>query len=102
MIRFDDGAACERYMGKWSRPAGETFLDWLAPASGRRRLDVGCGNGAFTERLIERCDPASVHGVDPSEQQLAYARLRPASRAAELRRGDAMACLTLKARSTPP
>jgi len=27
-IRFDDGAAYERYMGKWSQLAGETFLDW--------------------------------------------------------------------------
>jgi hypothetical protein len=40
-IRFDDGAAYERYMGEWSRLAGETFLDWLAPASGLRWLDVG-------------------------------------------------------------
>jgi SAM-dependent methyltransferase len=90
-IRFDDGAAYERYMGKWSRLAGETFLDWLAPQTGLRWLDVGCGNGAFTEMLVERCAPASVHGVDPSEGQLAYARTRPASRAAQFRRGDAMA-----------
>ena len=33
-IRFDDGAAYERYMGKWSRLVGETYLDWLAPKSG--------------------------------------------------------------------
>ena len=52
-IRFDDGAAYERYMGKWSQLAGETFLDWLAPKSGLRWLDVGCGNGAFTEMLVE-------------------------------------------------
>ncbi len=30
-IRFDDGAAYEQYMGKWSQLAGETFLDRLAP-----------------------------------------------------------------------
>ena len=90
-IRFDDGAAYERYMGEWSRLAGETFLDWLAPASGLRWLDVGCGNGAFTEMLVERCAPASVHGVDPSEGQLAYARTRPAARVAQFRQGDAMA-----------
>jgi hypothetical protein len=40
-IRFDDGAAYERFMGKWSRLAGETFLDWLAPQPGLRWLDVG-------------------------------------------------------------
>lgn len=90
-IRFDDGAAYERYMGKWSQLAGETFLDWLAPRTGLRWLDVGCGNGAFTEMLIERCAPASVHGIDPSEGQLAYARTRPALHIAEFRQGDAMA-----------
>ena len=90
-IRFDDGAAYERYMGKWSQLAGETFLDWLAPKPGLRWLDVGCGNGAFTELLVERCAPVSVQGIDPSEGQLAYARTRPASRVAQFRQGDAMA-----------
>jgi SAM-dependent methyltransferase len=90
-IRFDDGAAYERYMGEWSRLAGETFLDWLAPQPGLRWLDVGCGNGAFTEMIVGRCAPASVHGIDPSEGQLAYARTRPAARVAQFRRGDAMA-----------
>src|SRR5258708_567826 len=90
-IRFDNGAAYERYMGKWSQLAGETFLDWLAPKPGLRWLDVGCGNGAFTEMLVERCTPVSVHGIDPSEEQLAYARSRTASRIAHFQRGDAMA-----------
>ncbi len=90
-IRFDDGAAYEQYMGKWSRLAGETFLDWLAPQSGLRWLDVGCGNGAFTEMLVERCAPVSVEGIDPSEKQLAFARTRPAARIARFRPGDAMA-----------
>ena len=90
-IRFDDGAAYERYMGKWSQLAGETFLAWLAPKSGLRWLDVGCGNGAFTEMVVDTCSPISVEGIDPSEGQLAYARTRPASRVAHFRQGDAMA-----------
>ena len=90
-IRFDDGAAYERYMGKWSQLAGESFLRWLAPKAGLRWLDVGCGNGAFTEMIIERCSPASVHGIDPAEGQIAYARSRPASRVAKFGLGDAMA-----------
>lgn len=89
-IRFNDGAAYERYMGKWSRLVGETFLDWLDPELGLRWLDVGCGNGVFSEMLIERCDPASVHGIDPSVEQLAYARTRPALCAAQFHQGDAM------------
>ncbi len=51
-IRFDDGEAYERGMGVWSRLAGDIFLDWLAPQPGLRWVDIGCGNGAFTELLI--------------------------------------------------
>lgn len=90
-IRFDDGAGYERYMGKWSRLVGEAFLDWLAPASGLRWLDVGCGNGAFTEMIIERCAPAAVQGIDPSDGQLAFARTQPALQMAQFRKADAMA-----------
>jgi len=90
-VRFTDGAGYERYMGRWSQLAGDAFLDWLTPESGWRWLDVGCGNGAFTEMIVERCAPASVQGIDPSEAQLAFARTRPASRLAQFRQGDAMA-----------
>ena len=89
-IRFDDGAAYERYMGKWSQLAGEVFLDWLAPESGLRWLDVGCGNGAFTEMIVGRCAPSAVHGIDPSEGQLAYARTRAAAGVSRFQQGDAM------------
>jgi ubiquinone/menaquinone biosynthesis C-methylase UbiE len=90
-IRFDNGAAYERFMGTWSQHVGEAFLDWLAPGPGLRWLDVGCGNGAFTELLTERCAPSAVHGIDPSEAQLAYARTRPVASIAEFSEGDAMA-----------
>jgi ubiquinone/menaquinone biosynthesis C-methylase UbiE len=89
-IRFEDGGAYERYMGKWSQRVGETFLHWLAPRPGLKWLDVGCGNGAFTEMLIERCAPGLVRGIDPSEQQLAYARTRPALHSAQFVQADAM------------
>jgi ubiquinone/menaquinone biosynthesis C-methylase UbiE len=78
-------------MGRWSRLVGEVFLDWLDVPNDLRWLDVGCGNGAFTELVVERCAPAEVHGIDPSEGQLKYARARPATRMAEFRQGDAMA-----------
>jgi len=77
-------------MGRWSQLVGATFLDWLKPANGLRLLDVGCGNGAFTEMFATRCAPASVSGIDPSPM-LEFARSRPALRGADLRQGDAMA-----------
>jgi SAM-dependent methyltransferase len=90
-FRFDDGAAYERVMGVWSRLAGEVFLDWLKLPSGLRCIDIGCGNGAFTELLVERCVPAEVQGIDPSPAQLAFARERHKANVAKFQQGDAMA-----------
>lgn len=78
-------------MGVWSQLVGEAALDWLALPGGLRWLDVGCGNGAFTEVVARRCDPAGLDGVDPSAAQLDFARGRPALRQARLQVGHAMA-----------
>jgi SAM-dependent methyltransferase len=78
-------------MGNWSRLVGKVFLDWLALPAGLRCLDVGCGNGAFTELLIERAGPVEVQGIDPSADQLAFARERHKRHIAEFREGDAIA-----------
>jgi ubiquinone/menaquinone biosynthesis C-methylase UbiE len=90
-FRFDDGAAYERMMGIWSRLVGHVFLDWLSPRPGLRWIDVGCGNGAFTEQLIERCAPSEVVGIDPSEAQLAFARSRCSPLLAQFHHGNATA-----------
>lgn len=98
-IRFTNGGAYERYMGIWSQAAGHTFLDWLSPAAGLQWLDVGCGNGAFTDLILSRCAPFSVDGLDPSAEQLEFARARFASHASAggagipiaFRQGDAQA-----------
>jgi SAM-dependent methyltransferase len=86
---FNDGNAYERLMGRWSRLAGEKFLDWIDPPKNLNWIDVGCGNGAFTEVLIARCAPAAVTGVDPSDGQLAFARTRPGAKMAQFRIADA-------------
>jgi SAM-dependent methyltransferase len=90
-IRFDDGQAYENYMGIWSRAAGEQFLDWLKPVPGQAWADIGCGNGAFTQLLADRCRPRSIQGLDPSPQQIAYARARFSAGLAEFQQADAMA-----------
>jgi ubiquinone/menaquinone biosynthesis C-methylase UbiE len=88
---FADGRVYERLMGRWSRLVGQDFLDWLALPKGLRCLDVGCGNGAFTEELIAHSAPAGVVGIDPSDGQLAHARTRPQARLAQFQTGDAQA-----------
>jgi ubiquinone/menaquinone biosynthesis C-methylase UbiE len=86
---FTDGAAYERLMGRWSRLAGAVFLDWLQVPKGGRWLDVGCGNGAFTEVVIGKAAPALVQGIDPSEAQIAYARDRTLAKSASFQVGSA-------------
>src|SRR6185437_9787635 len=76
-ISFDDGAAYERFMGRWSRAVGARFLDWLAPAAQAHWLEAGCGTGAFTRLVSERCRPATIVAFDPAREQIAYARKRP-------------------------
>ena len=49
----------------------------------------GEGNGAFTERLVARCAPGLVEGIDPSEAQISFARSRLVASGVTFRQGDA-------------
>ena len=71
---WKSGSPYERYVGRWSRRVAPSFLAWLSVPPGRRWLDVGCGTGALAAAILERCAPASVAGVEPSEGFRATAR----------------------------
>ena len=86
---FNDGAAYENYMGRWSKLVGRQFLTWLDAPPQSKWIDVGCGNGAFTDEILAISKPASVTGIDPSEGQIQFARQRHSSAEAEYRVGDA-------------
>ena len=51
---------------------GEPVLELLDPQPGERILDLGCGDGALTQRLVEL--GARVVGVDGSPEQIAAAQ----------------------------
>ncbi|HCH57241.1 MAG TPA: SAM-dependent methyltransferase [Rhodospirillaceae bacterium] len=87
--KFDDGVAYEAWMGRWSRIVGEKFLTWLSPRKNLSWVDVGCGNGALTELVHAKYDPTSIHGVDPSQEQLDVARSRVPSDKVEYKIGTA-------------
>jgi len=88
---FSDGKVYERMMGRWSKLVGRVFLEWLNAPKNLKWIEVGCGNGAFTEELIAHCAPLEVTAVDPSEGQLSFARTRQATKLAQFRQGDAQA-----------
>lgn len=75
-IRFDDGASYENMMGRWSLLVGAQFLNWLGAPKGVEWVDVGCGNGAFTELIVQSCAPLHVNAIDPASAQLDYALTR--------------------------
>lgn len=53
---------------------GREVLDWLDPQPGERILDLGCGDGALSDKLVQA--GADVLGVDASEELLEAARGR--------------------------
>jgi len=88
---FDDSAAYERFVGRWGRAAGAVFLDWIAPPTNARWLDVGCGTGLFTELILDTRSPAVVFAIDQAEAQIEHARRKPAAQQADFQVADAQA-----------
>lgn len=60
--------------GRFVADFGAPVVEWLAPRRGERILDLGCGDGALTEQLVEA--GASVLGADASEELAQAARAR--------------------------
>jgi ubiquinone/menaquinone biosynthesis C-methylase UbiE len=54
------GAAYERYVGRWSRLVADDFLRWIDIPPGRAFLDVGCGRGELSRRILEHRAPARL------------------------------------------
>lgn len=74
--RFEDAAAYERFMGRWSKLLAERFLDFAGLSDGERVLDVGCGTGNLSLAIIERGPSVSVAGIDPSRPFVELTRQR--------------------------
>lgn len=66
---------------------GAEVLSWLAPKAGERILDLGCGDGVLSQKLVEA--GAEVVGVDMSEDFVASACRRGID--ARLMSGEALA-----------
>src|SRR5258708_33083599 len=63
-----DSASVGTFVGE----LGGAALDLLDPKPGERILDVGCGEGTLTRKIVER--GATVLGIDNSPEMIAAAR----------------------------
>jgi len=61
-------------VGAFVAELGGAALDLLDPSPGERILDVGCGEGTLTKKMVER--GATVLGIDSSPEMVAAARAR--------------------------
>jgi ubiquinone/menaquinone biosynthesis C-methylase UbiE len=86
---WSNSAAYERYVGRWSSRVAERFLDWLDARTAARWLDIGCGTGALSERILASQQPNHLIGVEPSESFRAIVNERVRGGNVEFRSGSA-------------
>jgi SAM-dependent methyltransferase len=84
-----DGAAYERFLGRWSRLLARPFAEFAQPAGSGRVLDVGCGTGSLALILDEPREAGQVVGVDIAAPYIAFARARPGGGGVGFAVGDA-------------
>ncbi|MBV29016.1 MAG: SAM-dependent methyltransferase [Actinobacteria bacterium] len=77
-------------MGIWSQLIGDQFLEWLSPEEDQRWIDIGCGNGTFTEQIYNSHSPKEIQALDPSQEQIDFALQRIRSDNVSFQVGDAM------------
>ncbi len=65
-----------RFMGRYSEPLAVSFVEESEVRPGHRALDVGCGPGALTARLVARLGEEQVAAIDPSPLFVAAVRAR--------------------------
>jgi SAM-dependent methyltransferase len=61
-------------VGAFVAELGEAALDLLDPQPGEHILDVGCGDGTLTQKIVER--GATVVGIDNSLEMIGAARAK--------------------------
>jgi len=85
----DDGAAYERFLGRWTQRLAGPFIAFAAVPADGDVLDVGCGTGSLTLALAQDRTGGRVVGIDIAEPYIASPAIARARRASVLEVGDA-------------
>jgi SAM-dependent methyltransferase len=87
--RASDGAAYERFLGRWSRRLAGPFAEFARSPDHGRVLDVGCGTGSLALALAEPTAADRVAGIDIAASYVAFARSQPGAAGIGFAVGDA-------------
>lgn len=87
--RANDGAAYERFIGRWSRRVADCIAETIAFPDDGALLDAGCGTGSLAAALKVRHPDRRIVGIDVAEPYLAFARTRPDLGSVEFLKQDA-------------
>jgi SAM-dependent methyltransferase len=86
--RATDGAAYERFLGRWTQRLAPVFCDFAKLPPAGAALEVGCGTGSLALAMAAmRGQPVSA--IDVAEPYIAYARERPGAAHVAFEQGDA-------------
>ena len=86
----DDGAAYERFLGRWTGRLAQALIDFAELPGDGPVLDVGCGTGSVAFELRRRFPDRSVSAVDVSAAYLAFARGREGGASIQFEQADAL------------
>jgi SAM-dependent methyltransferase len=86
-----DGDGYELQMGRWSRRLAPLFVRFTGIKTADRVLDVGCGTGNLSAKLIASPGIASVKGIDFSPVYIEHAKHHHRDARIDFEVGDACA-----------
>ena len=86
-----DGAAYERFLGRWTERLAKPFTDFARVPLEGSVVDIGCGTGSLAAELARREYNRQVIGVDLSRPYLEYSRVHRAAPNLYFQHADACA-----------
>jgi SAM-dependent methyltransferase len=91
MIEFANPAAYRLWMGRWSARLAPALVAFADVAACSRLLDVGSGAGALSLALLEGVPGATVVGIEPAADFVAWCRETATDPRLRFETGDALA-----------
>jgi ubiquinone/menaquinone biosynthesis C-methylase UbiE len=88
-----DGAAYEKFLGRWTRELAPRFLDFATFSDEGPILDVGTGTGSLAFAMAARWPSRNVRAIDAAEPYIAHARAHFKGKYPHFEIGDATALL---------